>query len=194
MRRNVWRLMLSGAGARAAACSASLCESEQAPRAFGWRCRFASPSGTTAHAMPTSSCTELRIAGSMQQSGARAETTRCRPKRYGVLAEIELAPVRADRSSRGKGGCLAAASAGIVTCLQLREGGTLARPWPKRMGVQTNAEDPGIVLPGSLLLVLTPLRCQCGDAHSTFGSPIGRDRRVMTIPAARSAAAEALAS
>jgi hypothetical protein len=79
VRRNVWRLMLSGAAARAGACSASLCESEHAPRAFGSRCRFASPSGTTAHAMPTSSCTELRIAGSMQ-SGARAETTRCRPK------------------------------------------------------------------------------------------------------------------
>lgn len=40
----------------------------------------------------------------------------------------------------------------------------------------------------------TPSRCQCGDDHSTFGSPLGRDRRVMTIPAARSAAAEALTS
>ena len=39
-----------------------------------------------------------------------------------------------------------------------------------------------------------PSRCQCGDDHSTFGSPLGRYRRVMTIPAARSAAAEALAS
>jgi hypothetical protein len=82
VRRNVWRLILSGAAAGAGACSASLCESEQALRAFGWRCRFASPSGTTAHAMPTSSCTELRIAGSMQQqSGARAETARCRAER-----------------------------------------------------------------------------------------------------------------
>ena len=39
-----------------------------------------------------------------------------------------------------------------------------------------------------------PSRCQCGDDHSTFGPPLGRDRRVMTIPAARSVAAEALAS
>ena len=39
-----------------------------------------------------------------------------------------------------------------------------------------------------------PSRCQCGADHSAFGSPLGRDRRVMTIPAASSVAAEALAS
>jgi hypothetical protein len=61
----------------------------------------------------------------------------------------------------------------------------VSRPTPRTR--ESSYQDP-------LLLVLTPSRCQCGDAHSTFGSPIGRDRRVMTIPAARSAAAEALAS
>ena len=35
-----------------------------------------------------------------------------------------------------------------------REGGTLARRWPKRMGVQTNAEDPRIVYQVPLLRVL----------------------------------------
>ena len=68
-RRNVWRLMLSGAAARAGACSASLCESEQAPRAFGSRCRFARASGTTAPGR-----VDFRNSGRHQQSGSADET------------------------------------------------------------------------------------------------------------------------
>ena len=75
----------------------------------------------------------------------------------------------------------------------LAKGATPARRWLKRMGVQTNAEDPRIVYQDSLLLVLPTVALSVWRRLLHVRTPRGRDRRVMTIPAARSAAAEALA-
>ena len=124
--------------------------------------------------------------------GRRAPASR--PKRYGVLAEIELAlvpcrPLLAwERgASRRRRRASSHACNFVKGELWLARGRNawVSRPTPRTR--ESSYQDP-------LLLVLTPSRCQCGDDHSTFGSPLGRDRRVMTIPAARSAAAEALAS
>jgi hypothetical protein len=64
----------------------------------------------------------------------------------------------------------------------------------KSMGVQTDGEDPDSSTKIPCCSSCPPSRRQCGDDHSTFGSPLGRDRRVTTIPPARSSVVEALVS
>ena len=117
-----------------------------------------------------------------------------RPKRYDVLAEVELAPVPCRLLLAWERGCLAAPSAASSHACNFVKGELwLAggrNVWVFRPTPRTRESSTRIPCCSSC----PPSRCQRGDDHSTFGSPFGRDRRVMTIPAARSAAAEALAS
>ena len=77
-----------------------------------------------------------------------------------------------------------------VSSLPVREGGTLARMWRNTWVFRPT---PRTRESSTRIPCYSPFpqsRRQRGDDHSTCGSPLGRDRRVMTIPAARSVAAE----
>lgn len=131
-----------------------------------------------------------------KRSSARQEVRRrsLSPKRYDMLARIELAPVPCRLLLAWERGCLAAPSAASLDACNFVKGELwLAggrNVWVFRPTPRTRESSTRIPCCWSC----PPSRCQRGYDHSTFGSPFGRDRRVMTIPAARSAAAEALAS